>query len=82
MDIEPNRVTSETLQQIKQETTKDLVLESLCDVIASGWPAEMKEMPEHVRQYWSFRDKIFVYNGVAYRSHEVIVPSSLREEML
>ena len=82
MDIEPNRVTSETMQRIKQETSKDSVLASLCDVVASGWPAERKETPEHLRQYWSFRDEISVYDGVAYRSHQVIVPSSLREEML
>ena len=82
MDIEPNRITSETMQQIKQETAKDSVLASLCDVVASGWPAESKETPEHPRQYWSFRDEISVYNGVAYRSHQAIVLSSLREEML
>lgn len=28
------------------------------------------------------RDEISVYDGVVYRSHQVIVPSSLREEML
>ena len=82
MDIERNRVTSETLQQIKQETAKDSVLASLCDVIASGWPAERKEPPVHLRQYWSFRDEISVYDGAACRSNQVIVPSSLREEML
>ena len=81
-DIEPNRVTSETMQRIKQETAKDSVLLSLCDVVARGWPAERKETPEHLRQYWSFRDEISVYDGVVYRSHQVIVPSSLREEML
>ena len=59
-DIEPNRVTSETMQRIKQETAKDSVLASLCDVVASGWPAERKETPEHLRQYWNFRDEISV----------------------
>ena len=73
MDIEPNRITSETMQQIKQETAKDSILASLCDVLASGWPTERKEMPEHLRQYWSFRDEISIYDGVAYRSHQVIV---------
>ena len=48
MDIELNRVTSETMQQIKQETAKDSVLASLCDVAASGWPVERKEKPEHL----------------------------------
>ena len=82
MDIEPNRITSETMQRIKQETAKDLVLASLCDVVASGWHAEREETPEHLRQFWSFRDEISVYDGVVYYSHQVIVPSSLREEML
>ena len=82
MDIEQNRVTSETMQRIKQETTKDPVLAALCDVVATGWPAERKETPEHLRQYWSFRDGISVYDGVVYRSHQVMFPSSLREEML
>ena len=72
MDIEPNRVTSETMQRIKQETAKDSVL------AFHFW----KETPEHLREYWSFRDEISVYDGVVYRSHQVIVPSSLREEML
>ena len=82
MDIEPNRVTSETMQRIKQETAKDPVLAALCHVVATGWPAEKKETPEHLRQYWSFTDEISVYDGVVHRSHQVIVPSSLREEML
>ena len=82
MDIEPSRITSEIMQQIKQETSKDSVLATLYYVVASGWPAERKETPEHLRQYWSFRDEISVYDGVAYRSHQVIVPSSLREEVL
>lgn len=82
MDIEPNRVTSETMQRIKQETAKDPVMVALCDVVAIGSPAERKETPEHLRQYWSFRDEISVYDGVVYRSYQVIVPSSLREEIL
>ena len=82
VDIEQNRVTSETMQRVKQETAKDPVLAALCDVVATWWPAERKETPEHLRRYWSFRDEISVYDGVVYRSHQIIVPSSLREEML
>ena len=77
MDIEPNRVTPEAMQRITQETAKDPVLASLYSVITSGWSAERKETPEQLRQYWSFRDDISVYDGVAYRSHQGIVPSSL-----
>ena len=65
MDIEQNRVTSETMQRIKQETAKDPVLAALCDVVATGWPAERKETPEHLRKYWSFRDGISVYDWLS-----------------
>ena len=39
------------MQQIKQETAKDSVLASLCDVGANGGPAERKETPEYLKQY-------------------------------
>ena len=45
MDIEPNRITSEAMQQINEETAEDPVLASLCDVVASGCPAGRKETP-------------------------------------
>jgi len=48
----------------------------------NGWPDERKEVPEPLRLYWSYRDKISAYDGVLYKSHQVIVPTSLRPEML
>ena len=51
-------------------------------VIMNGWPLERKEAPDVLRLYWNFRDEISVYDGVLYRSHQVIVPATLRDEML
>ena len=82
MDLEPNRVTPDTLQRIRRETTKDPVLAALHMVITNRWPSERKEAPEPLRLYWNFRDEISVYDGVLYRSHQVIVPATLRDEML
>ena len=58
MDLEPSRVTPDTLQRIKQETAKDLVLAILHMVIMNGWPSERKEAPEVLRLYGNFRDEI------------------------
>ena len=52
------------------------------EVFRSGKPSERKEAPEVLRLYWDFRDEISVYDGVLYRSHQVIVPTTLRDEML
>ena len=82
MDLEPNQVTPDTLKRIRRETAKDPVLAPLHMVIMNGWPSERKETPEPLRLYWNFRDEISVFDGVLYRSHQVIVPAVLRDEML
>ena len=46
MDLEPNRVTPDTLQRIKQETAKDLVLASLHMVIMNGWCLQKERKPQ------------------------------------
>jgi len=46
------------------------------------WSSERKEAPEQLRLYWNFRDEISVYDGVLYRFHQVVVPATLRDEML
>ena len=82
MDLTPNRVTADTLKRIRQETAKDPVLTALQAVVTSGWPSERKEAPEELRVYWNFRDELSVYDDVLYKSHQDIVPVSLRPEML
>ena len=39
-------------------------------------------MPEQIRVYWDSRNEITVYDGILYKSHQIIVPTSLRPEML
>ena len=48
MNLEPNRVTPDTLKRIRQETTKDPVLAPLHMVIMNGWPSERKEPQSHL----------------------------------
>ena len=82
MDLTPNRVTADTLKRIRRETAKDPVLTALQTVVTSGWPSERKVAPEELGVYWNFRDELSVYDDVLYKSHQVIVPASLRPEML
>ena len=61
MDLAANRVTVETMNQIREETSKDSVLAVLHWVVLSGWPSERKEVPDQIRVYWDSRDEITVY---------------------
>ena len=82
IDLTPNRITADTMSRIREEPAKDPVLTVLHKVVLSGWPSERKEVPEEIRAYWSFRDEISVYDDVLYKSYQVIVPASMRPELL
>ena len=82
MNLKPSQVTADTLQRIRTETSKDPAMAALYETVMNGWPDERKEVPEPLRLYWSYRDEISAYDGVLYKSHQVIVPTSLRPEML
>ena len=55
---------------------------TLNKVVLGGWPSQESEVPDEIRAYCDFRDEISVYNGVLFKSHQVIVPESLRSELL
>ena len=55
---------------------------TLKKVVLAGWPSQKGEVPDEIRAYWDFGDEISVYDGVLLKSHQVIVPGSLRSELL
>ena len=65
-----------------EETGKDPSLMALNKVVLGGWPSQKSEVPEQIRAYWDFRDEISIYDGVLFKSHQVIVPALLRPELL
>lgn len=48
----------------------------------NGWPNEKRLVPDVLRKYWSFRDEMAVYEGLVFRSHQILIPKSLRNKML
>ena len=82
MDLKPSNVTADTLQRIRTETSKDPVLSILNSATMTGWPDERKSVPEEIRGFWSYREEMTADNGVLFKLDQIIVPSSLRAEML
>ena len=81
MDLSPNFVKPGTMNQIREETGKDPSLTTLNKVVLGGWPSQKSDVPDEIRAYWDFRNEISVYD-VLFKSHQVIVPASLRPELL
>ncbi|KAJ8389944.1 hypothetical protein AAFF_G00112290 [Aldrovandia affinis] len=75
-------VSSQRLEQIRRHTDRDECLQALKNTVLVGWPDVKEEAPLIAREYWPFRDEISVQNGILFRGQKVIIPKSLRPEML
>ncbi len=67
---------------LQEETTKSPTLRALSAVITNGWPDYIKDLPKDVRPYWSCRDELGMSNGVIFKGSQVVVPETLRNDML
>ena len=74
--------SSDKLSQLQQETKKDNDLSTLREFIVDGWPDSMKEMPTQLRQFWSYRDKLSVENGMLLKGERIVIPRSMQQDIL
>lgn len=75
-------VSDEKLQQLKEETQKDEVLKKLKNFVEVGWPNQRKDVDTTVAIYWDFKEYISVHDGLLFKGDRLIVPESMRNEML
>ncbi|XP_028411140.1 uncharacterized protein K02A2.6-like [Dendronephthya gigantea] len=61
---------------------KDSTLTQLVEVVKNGWPLDKSMLSPCLRPFWSFKEEITVYKEVLLKSHQVIIPVTLRKEML
>ncbi|XP_035676225.1 uncharacterized protein K02A2.6-like [Branchiostoma floridae] len=76
------KVTSVKLEQIKEETSKDEELQLLAQTVTQGWPEKRKETQAIIHEYWTIRDDISVEDGVLLAGSRMIIPKSMRAEVL
>ncbi|GAA6096806.1 uncharacterized protein K02A2.6-like, partial [Tachysurus ichikawai] len=75
-------VTDQRLRTIREHTERDEALQALKTVVLAGWPDEKERTTHIIREYWPYRDEISAQDGILYRGQKVIIPKSLRPEML
>ena len=75
-------VTTKRYNQIETCTAVDETLQVLKSVVLNGWPESKRHCPKLIHQYWLFQDKITIQNGILYKGQTVIIPTSMRREML
>ena len=75
--MEPTRL--ESLQQV---TKADFTLASLTELIITGWPDSMQDLPDDLHRYWCFRDELTILDGLVTKGSRVVILASMRPEAL
>ena len=67
---------------IVEATQEDPELKQLRKMIISGWPETKAELAHNVGAYWDYRDELSTYNGIVYKGNRIVIPTSMRKDML
>lgn len=73
--------TEERLEEIRRHQQQDDICQLLTSYCQSGWP-DKKNLPEATRPYSSVAAELSVENGLLLRGCRIVIPSSLREDIL
>ena len=76
------KVSPERLTQLQMNTAQDPTLQTLKNIVLTGWPDQHKHVPPNIQDYWNYREEISIHNGVLFKNMRIIVPRALRAEML
>ena len=57
-------------------------MHALADIIISGWPTNIKEVPCPLCPYWQHHESLTVEDGLVFCSEALIIPPSEREMFL
>ncbi|XP_054289748.1 uncharacterized protein K02A2.6-like [Macrosteles quadrilineatus] len=80
--LEYINVTDERLNQLKEHTYKDPVLQKLIPVIINGWPNRKTQVPKELWNYWPFKEELGVEDGLVLKGERIVIPSSMTIELV
>ena len=80
--IEDLGFESGTLKRFKETSSNDETSRVVMEYVLKGWPSEKEQVDELAREYWSFKEELSVEDGLLFKSDRIVVPRSLRAEVL
>ena len=75
-------ISDPKLEAIRLACANDPTMVTLQSAITSGWPENRSEIPQELRPYWNFCDELSTVQGIILKGEKVVIPHSLRKEML
>ena len=82
-----NILSTSTLQQaeieeLQKATSEDTELQCLKTVISTGWPSTRSSCSDVLKNYWNYRDELWIENGILMKNQKVVIPNVLRGKYL
>ncbi|UYV66095.1 K02A2.6-like [Cordylochernes scorpioides] len=71
----------EMLTRIFEAQHEDTTLKAVVDYLEQGWP-DKKKMSQALLSYWHVKDELGVQNGLLMRSCRLVIPASMKLEIL
>ena len=69
LKIEHIHFSNNKLEELKEISRRDMEIAAIKDIIVAGWPEKQKDIPSHLKPYWSFRD-----DSLVLKDHESLSP--------
>ena len=70
------------LDKIRSELKKDEILKVVIHHVAHGWPENRRDIYGQMVKFWNERGKLTVHEGLLLRGKQIVIPSSLRTDVL
>ena len=76
------RAREDSLNKIRQATQADDSLMILKHIIQHRWPKTVKEVPQEIQKYWTFREELTIEDGLILKGMCIVIPEEMREGIL
>ena len=76
------QIQAVSIERVEHETARDPTLQILIHVIQNGFPVPKDSCPDEVKEYFRYREDLSVCDGLILFKSRVLVPRSLRREVL
>ena len=75
-------ITPDHKEAFQQAFANDPEMHALVDLIITGWPKDIKEVPHPLHPYWQHRETLTVEDGLVLWGEALIIPPAERERVL
>ena len=69
-------------EAFQQAFVNDPEMQALADLIVTGWPEDIKEVPHPLCPYWPHRETLTIKDGLVLQGEALIIPPAKRERGL